>query len=576
MRRILLLITLCCLALGALAQGPLALSETLLAVRITDPARQLTTYAPLLTMVHELKALQPAANAPAKPAPTLEEFVKIISAIPGANAKGDVWIVSTPPTKPLTKAPVEDEALQLGRPRGNSYLLLPLTDQAAFATFLQAEAASGKPDAARGLVLGKTGLLVLEGDIPTYTEIKYDLPLQTKREVALSLKISNAQAVMDTFSAGEMAAFLMPAFGVLNEMQQNQQRMECGLAMQGDDLSLEFFSQPRPDSALAKALVAGKMEPQAFELAAYLPENMAYCGAGAPMLPGAPGTAHIVLRFGTGLLTVFMPPEVQKPLSTNLEALLAQCRNGRVVGVTTPPAGKPDDAAVVAIYRVNAAEEARTAMRGFAQELQRLSEMMAGAGQGGMKYCFTANGEQIGDVPIDLIAFDITPQQKPQEMRDGMALGDMVQMPPVVKFDARIAYLNNLMLIAVGPAGKQHLTGMLARVKSGQAGFTASQRYTKLKETLPATARGFESISTIDLCKVFIGQFPEKQRKDALMFLSLFPPQRTVISSYQEIKDGTLRGEVRIPQEQMQFVYSLLRMVAETKGQAKAGGEQPK
>jgi hypothetical protein len=52
---------------------------------------------------------------------------------------------------------------------------------------------------------------------------------------------------------------------------------------------------------------------------------------------------------------------------------------------------------------------------------------------------------------------------------------------------------------------------------------------------------------------------PEKDKADAVKFLSIFPPQKTAMLGYQVIRDGNLYQEFRIHDEQFQYIFTLVK-----------------
>ncbi|HEY3377021.1 MAG TPA: hypothetical protein VGL77_05945, partial [Armatimonadota bacterium] len=73
----------------------LSLSQSVLAIKVTDPMRQLTAFKPLLNRIDELFTFaSPAADQ--LPSTKLTTLLGDVVKIPGVNAMGNFWIVMLP------------------------------------------------------------------------------------------------------------------------------------------------------------------------------------------------------------------------------------------------------------------------------------------------------------------------------------------------------------------------------------------------------------------------------------------------------------------------------------------------
>ncbi|MHB9130147.1 MAG: hypothetical protein ACYDBB_03530 [Armatimonadota bacterium] len=589
MRRFLLLFLFAATALAGIAQPPatpkttLALSQSFMVVKITDPARQIDTFKPVLEYLGGLKA---GVGGQAGALAIIDNFragVNKMKEIPGVNSTGDFWIVVMPPAKPAAVNTPDTKAKSgAGKPddkkddtpaakeKWPSYMIIPLIEPASFITFLQV------PAAPAGFVSGKYGVIILDSAKATskpklpYTDLIFDVTLATKREIALSFQVAGTDfsAAIDNQKNG--MPVLDPLLGYFKEMQQDLQRVEFGLAMTGRDLSIEHFTIPVPGHALAKQLASAKMTTLGEDYAAYLPQNLAYCGAGGPMLDGAPGLTNMVFRMGFGLLAIFLPDEQQQPFIDSTSALLAECSKGRALGITVPPANTTEPSTLVAVYHVTGMNHAKTSVRTFVKEfLQARDALMGGALTDILNVELQAEAEKVEGTPIDLINVSVTPPgmpvagvEKDAPKENGVAKEGVNNAQPQkpIAFEGRVAYLDDKMLFTLGAGSKAEMNALIKRILLRQVAFTASDRFKTLKASLPEKTQGFACYATLDLCRALVNTLvPEGQRGDAQRFIGIFPPQSTVISMYQEFDNGQLHGELRIPDEQMRFLFSLMK-----------------
>ena len=84
-------------AIGVRAQSPLKLSQTLLAIKVTDPLKQLAAFAPVIDMVAgvaEQSGLADDINIQ-----SFRDTITRTTAMPGVNAKGDFWFAVLQPAR---------------------------------------------------------------------------------------------------------------------------------------------------------------------------------------------------------------------------------------------------------------------------------------------------------------------------------------------------------------------------------------------------------------------------------------------------------------------------------------------
>lgn len=536
----------------------LALSKSLIAIKVTDLEKQATAFAPLLQMVDQLIMQAPKKDgAPQKTATAgMNELIANVKQVPGLNVKGDIWFAFLPPAPKDDAAPADDAAMTM--PSMPAYMLLPLADPQAFNAFLALEAA--KPDGMKGVVIGNNGLIALNKAPLDVKAIQLDLNLLTKRDIALSLQISELKLTQLSDAMPPMAMmFLGPVMKALEEQQKNFLRAEIGLAMVGNDLSFEGFGVPVPNSTLAKSLTQPQNTALPVELAGYLPEDVVYCGSSTTMLKGAPGAGYTLLDLTYNLGAMFLPPDKAKPLSTALRNVMAQCSQGRVIGVAPAPAGSAGyGPSVIAVYRVADLAAGKNAMRGFVREMTNLFKML-GEG-GGPKLTFTTDAEKVGDLPVDVLRI-VTPQASPATK--GAPAKPPQPAPKPVTVEVRFSYLNTFMLVTAGGGSKEQMTALIARVGQKKAAYTNTEHFKSLANIVPPTARGFETYAPLDIIKLGVGFMPDGQdKKDAQKKLATYGAHVSVISTFQEVKNNALYGEMRIPGEQLQFIFAALTDLA--------------
>ena len=169
----------------ALAQAPttLALSKSLLAVRITHPDEQLKRFAPLLTLVDGVMSSERMpGNAEtrrmvASASQALQRMLGTLKKLPGINPTGDLWVVVMPAEVPPAGKPAN---LPL-------YVLVPLKDPAAFKVALTK---GTRPTQFRYTVCGNYAVGNADRT-PAFQTVAPDLKLITTRKVALSLQVAN-------------------------------------------------------------------------------------------------------------------------------------------------------------------------------------------------------------------------------------------------------------------------------------------------------------------------------------------------------------------------------------------------
>lgn len=563
MRRlvILLLAVLACTAAFAQEATTFSLAKCQTVIKVTNPEQQLKVFEPLLSRVDELAGMVNKGQTP--PSQTVATFIKQMTTLPGVDAPGDFWFVYI---RPKT---VETDPAKAMKAMIPSIAILPLQDAAPF----RAALATGPLKAAMPpcQVFDNCALVNLSGaTLPQYTKVDFDLKLVSTRDIVMTGQMAGFQMPeIPTNATGGaetamMGGMLTSMAGLIDELKDNVERNEVSLTMVGDDLSLEMYETPLPDSPLAKSLAKPDASALPLQLAGYLPENLAYCGASGPRLPGAPGAGYVTLRMLTSIAGGFLlPPARQQAFARQLEALAAQCSQGRAIGITAPPANTPGNVTMVGVYHITNPQDATTAVNNFVQEVIRSRDaMMNGALTNAIKIFPRSNYAKAGDVSVDLIKILIPGAE-----------GDATDPFTI---ECYLACMSDKMLFTAGPGSKEEMQALIGRIKSGKTGFTSSKRFATLKAGLPDNIRGFESYATLDLCRAGINLVPLslQEKNDALKWMSIFPAHRTVISTHSEAIDGRLHSEFIVPGEQLDFFSSLAKAAFLTNATHQAVGQE--
>lgn len=567
MRRFILALILLMAVLAAQAQQQpveLKLSQSLLALKMTDPLKQFDAFSQLIEMVSGVAAMAGPASPQFDPQTLREQIAKKID-LPGVNTKGDFWFIMLPPAKAAGGADAAAGAKEATPPKSSCALLMPLADAQAFTKNQQKQ-----PGQLAGVVVGNYALVSEDKTLRQTTALTFDLSMHTKREIALMLQVSKGDFTFSDATADKAPPQLLQKFSdVLQNYQRNLQQVEVGVSMVGNDVSAEYFLVPKPGGALEHCLAAQQNDKTALEYAGYLPTDLAYCSASGPMLDGAPGAARLVLDFAIGLLGIFLPAEQSDAFGKSMEVLMTQCSQGRALGILAPPVKTSASATLVGIYHVTSAQEAKTALRNFLQQVQKMRTALF---DGVLVNVFTLDvkpeAETLGDTKVDVIEFDVTQNENPA--KDNAATTPATPAAPAqLHFPARIAYLNDKMLLTFGGDSKAQMEALLARIKNKTPGFTTSARFRAMKTILPEQLHGFEAYSTLDLARAGVNTFaPEDKRTEALKLLSIFPPQQLPLTTYQELQGGLVHGEIRLPGKQLDFAYTLLKSISELQGNA--------
>lgn len=559
MPRLLVLCLLLCAAIAARAAEPgvLSMADSQVAVRIADPFRQMTAFAPVTRLVDGLLASQATGSA-AKPFSVqafLDEGLGQLKQAPGVSPRGDLWILV-----PKRVRADDPKAGPLKAFDMTAFVLIPLLDGPTFSRAM-AVARAGGIAVPPMKVIGNVAVLGMgDAKVDDILTIQRDLTLTCKREVVISARTD--VLMPDAPAAGPMAALLGPVFAQQAAMRTAIARVELGLSMVGADLSAEVFVHPTPDSPLAKSLAAAEPDTLGWEYAAYMPQTAAACTGSAAALPGMPRADGMVLPLAGMLFGMMAAPEQTKPVLTSMERLAALCAQGGAVAITTPTAGgRP---VIVAAYQVGDAALAHEAVTGLADAMRK---MRAAMGEPAGRYftCdFTPGAEKAGDISVDLLKV-VLRQDAPKPAPDAANPPDPNAPQPLkdlFSLEFRFAYLEEKLLVTMGQAGAPEMVALVERVTQRTPSFADTARFQALKGAAPGAARSFGMVTGLDLATALVAMLPQdKSGQDLRSLVGLFPPQVTAITTTQDVRNGLLHMEAKVPYEQLGFLYTVGKAV---------------
>lgn len=552
---------------------PLTLSSVTSLIRAKSPTKQLKSYDPLFARFKSV--LSPVMPIEFNLSTIIGKSLKQYDSLPGVDADGEFWFFSVPGTpapKPddnKTPAvnetqpnPVEEKEEKDDKPGSVSVALVPVRDAQQLRNGL---AAQGDEAEYIAQILDRYALLIPKGAIvQQYTDVKLDLPIVSKRDIVMissptKLPFIGEEEEADPGAEPAMFSFAPPFKPYLKQIGLNQQRIETGFAMVGDNLSIETFIIPVQNSPLAKRLATQKPATQGVDLAGYLPTNLSYCGSSGPMLEGIPGMGNIALRIPVALVSAFRAEERRSEIEKLWNDMSAVCSQGRALGITTPTEKAPTKATVLGVYHLANPKNDAAVIRKFMtrifvnkeqiniRTLVRLPQKTTITYQQGK--------ELQSNVPIDVLTIVAQPATPVKDEETGVT----PPTPKPVKLECRLAFINDIFLLAVGGDSKTEMNAMIWRIKTNNKGFTTSKRFTELKSTLPAAYQGFQFCSPRDLSLSITALLPieDVQKAVAMKWIGQLPIQQTTISSYSEFQQGCVRSEIIVPGEQFDFLCEL-------------------
>ena len=274
-----------------------------------------------------------------------------------------------------------------------------------------------------GVVCGNYGILTEKTTAPHYRAINFDITLHTRRAITVAFPDFD-QWHWDADRQGrERVAVRLTrttAQGVRNIRQ-----LELGLAMRGEEFSVSYDLLPAEGGLLAQALAHAHDDGLAREYAGYLPAGIADCSASGPVLDGAPGVARTIITAATALLKAFLPLAQGEQYASCLAALMAQCSQGRALGLLAAKAGAAGEPTLVAVYHVRSAGEAKDAVHAFVQQAQQVrASFMGGALAHTFSLAMKPAAETLAGTPVDLFTLAFTSGTAAESGQVGIETGE--------------------------------------------------------------------------------------------------------------------------------------------------------
>lgn len=544
-------------------QNVLALSKNAYVMKITDPEKQLVTFAPLLSKIDDLITTIDTTRDTKTPriSTMLKEKLSFLTRCPGVDGKGDFWVTFMPSTTPVTPQTLTPGTNPIAAMFAGATvnLLIPLTD----AKLYQAAVAADKTSIfAKSQVFDRYAVVNPTDDpkAPKYTGVAIDLVLTSKRDIVFigQTALAPNPAIPDAMKNSPGMVYVM---NMMEEMKSNIGRSETGLTMEDGALLTESYAIPVKNSVLSKSVANNTPSNMAVEFAGYLPENLSVCVAGGPIFAGIPSAAKgfgsMFGALGSGLM---VPDDQLQRLLQAIENFGDQCSKGRVLGITAPAGNAPGNVNMLAVYQIDDPSIATASLYNLVKEFGGFKKaVMGGMVDTNLKIFYKSSAERINDMPVDKLNFIIN--LNPPQATDKNAVQDPTK---IISIEMYVGYTKNKMLLALGDGSLTQLKDMLTRVQNKMTTFTDGQRFQTAKSMLPATTYMFAILSLPDLCKSMINlaPIPLVDKTNGLKFLSVFPTLRKTITVFEECREGKLYSEFRMPEEQIDFVFSLIKGIA--------------
>jgi hypothetical protein len=282
------------------------------------------------------------------------------------------------------------------------------------------------------------------------------------------------------------------------------------------------------------------------------------------------------------LAATVMPAKQADPFLASLNHLSEQMSQGGAIGLTALPTYKAGTPAVVAIFQVKDADDAKGAIRDFVREFTTFRQEAMGGGMAQfIELGLTPDTETTRDIPVDLLKLTVRRMQPvpneiiddvpvlpddgipPDGFDDQLVQPDQFQPPQmelvdIITQEFRVAYAGDKMLVVFGANSKDEMTLLINRVLDKTPGFTASAKFKALKaNAFPAAPYAFSYVVPGDLVRTVASLLPSEigNEEQLQMIIGILPPQRTALYGYTEVKDGMIYNESRIPMEQLDLLY---------------------
>ena len=550
-----LLLAVVLLSAAVADQAPLALSKCLFAVKLTNPDRIFTQFAPVLDQIDTLADIAKPGNG--KISGNIAQAVKNLEMMPGVNAGGDFWELMLPPSPPAAGDPTKTAPLEI-------YVLLPLTNKA----LMQNAVKTTWPANLQNIVQLFDNFAVFSADPstppPNFSKIVFDQPLSSKRDIVIIS--NNGGKPMPTIPSSDLMtimSFFGPIYAMGNKLQQHLPHLpsaEIGVAMVNGNVCCESFATPAPDSAVAQQLAAPRPTDIAGQLAGYLPDNLSLCVASGPSLLGMPGAGALGQSLMDQLTTSINSRFGHSTLNEKWAALTALCSHGYALGITSPAADQPTPpACLLGIMQTDAPDALKDAVTALFTEAGASRDSLWDGLLSNVLSCESkAAAEMDGDVPVDLVTITLG-----ASILDAVNPGAAQANKPY-SLACRFAYLPDKCLFAIGEDSQAQMAAMITRIQQQKTGFTASRRFAALKALMPDHPLAFGSIAPAELLRAVVTALPDSLavKESTLNWLKDYPYISQAIFYHLETSDGKLHSDTVFSKAQLTLLFTALGKAA--------------
>ncbi len=594
-------------------RGPLPVSSSLIAVKITDPDAQITKLMPIVQLVDKAMSGNPRAPKGISLSKSLAFLAGMLKGVPGIKSDGTFWILVMP-TKFSQKNP-EGQQTAIDDNSTPTFLVFPLSDPDVFQKFLESETTKANKDMPRGMVYGDYALLGFEGVVPAFSQVDFDLLPVSRRDLVMMIQwqnyefANNALKNMDIPFPPGMFPGAQPNMKMgefLKKYETNILRMEFGVNMVNNVLDVEMLNVPIAGGQLEEDLATKFNNTTAKQLLRYMPATVFYAAAGGPLVESSPGTGYQLNKFVIDLMRKSLsdPSGTSKGFETVIQAyeeISRRCVNGRAISwvpnlqVKEGPSVVANFPTFVAVYSTSSInKDLRTESQALIRKMfdsmfppekdsnGKILYNTDNTREVRWKYPFgrdlisaitSPNVEKYGTNTVDVIKLYATASQASK------STNWYIKTQSLLEF--RFAYISDKLLITIGgPDSKIQMANLISRVNGKLAGLTSSPRFIAQTQNMRGNVKSIEILSPRDLAKTITSNIdainihnlkevakgsPKNQKmvltpqqKSIMQFQKSYPPLTTYNVILQDANDGCERFIYRIPLEQIRYLVSTI------------------
>ncbi|MEI6519325.1 MAG: hypothetical protein WCO98_04715 [bacterium] len=529
-------------------RGPLPVSSSLIAVKITDPDTQITNLMPMVQLVDKMAANNPKAPKGVSISKSLAFLSGMLKGVPGIKSDGTFWILVMPPQ--YSQKNPEGLSTAVNDNGTPTFLVFPLSDPDVFQKFLDSETTKANKDMPRGMVYGDYALLGFEGVVPAFSQVDFDLLPISRRDLVVMLQWQNYELANNALKSMDIPSFseLMPK-GMQNTplgmkmgdfMQKYETsilRMEFGINMSNNVLDVEMLNLPIVGSQLEEDLAKYNTS-TAKQLLRYMPATVMYAAAGGPLVESSPGTGYQVNKFVIDTMKKKIGNEAESSLPKTFvtmiqayEEISRRCINGRAIA-WVPTLVKKDSIqgnfpTFVGVYQTSSInkdlrDESRALIRKMFDSIFPAEKDEKGkikfntdnareirARYPGITLDFSAvtfpSLEKYGTTDVDVIK--VVTLNKPFASKTFQTEDKIVKVTTKSEsiLEFRFAYIGDKLLMTIGgPESKLQMANLISRINGKLAGLSASPRFIAQTQNLRGNVRSVEVISLRDFATTAI------------------------------------------------------------------------